>query len=68
MQRIYCATPAPFKGRINIGEYSSLRKRMRAVARDRLAPIVPTEKAKMRHAWYRRQKANDALRELMAAE
>lgn len=54
----------PFRGKINLGPHSSLRKRMRHARRHPVAP--PTEKAKLRHAWYRRKKAMDALRELMA--
>lgn len=55
----------PFKGRCHIGEFSSLRKRMRAAARGLIGVWQPDERALMRHAWYRRQKEWDALRALL---
>lgn len=56
---------APFKGKCTLTEHSSLRKRMRAANRGKLIPIQPNEKALLRHPWYRKKKAWDALRNLL---
>lgn len=64
----------PFKGKVRILENSGLRKRMRAARRGMLPPETEgaiadclTEKALARHPWYRRKKAWDALRALIAS-
>lgn len=49
------------------GTSSTLKKIMRAAARGIFVPVVPTEKAKMRHAWYRKQKFWDAMRQQQSA-
>jgi hypothetical protein len=46
----------PFKGEINIGQWSSLRKRMRAVRRGKMAawwPATPQALAKMKGRYAR---------------
>lgn len=53
------------KGACNLSIYSSFRKRRRAAARGFMPLTEPDERAKMRHAWYRRQKEWDALRALL---
>lgn len=49
-------------GSCNLSIHSSLRKRMRAARRGSQAVTEPSEAALMRHPWYRKKKAWDALR------
>lgn len=57
----------PRQGRCTIGDYSGLRKRMRAMRRGIIPVPVITEKMLMRHAWYRRKKMWDAIRAKQSA-
>lgn len=57
----------PFKGECNLGPFSSLRKLMRASRRGFITAKVPDEKSLLRHAWYRRKKAGDALRSIFSS-
>ena len=52
----------PFEGKVTLGTYSSLRKRMRSARRGLTSVLEPTEKAMMRHAWYRKKLMWDAIR------
>lgn len=64
----------PGEGELNIGQFSTIRKYMRAARRGsdhmpdgftRAQNDALCEDALMRHSWYRRKRAWDALRNLV---